>query len=77
MPELSETETEIAIQCLSNPSLKKYLHQLANVQAQGIINGSPKEGQSAEEYLRKLAAVQGRLEVLQTLLAIQSANPST
>lgn len=72
---LTETEEEVAQAALSSPAVKKYLQKLASEQAQAIITSSPRPGAEAEEYLRKLASAQGRLESLQTLLSIQPADP--
>lgn len=72
---LTETDEDIAQAALSSSSVKKYLQRLASDQAVAIITSAPRSGEVAEEYLRKLAAAQGRLEILQTLLTIQPADP--
>lgn len=68
---LVQTEIDVINDKLSDPAVKKYLHMLAYNNAQSMVLGQPAEGESAESYLRRAASVQGRLEVLETLLSIK------
>lgn len=69
---ISSTDESVINTALSNPSVKKYLTMLAQQSANDILTGEPAIGETAESYLRRQAAVKGRLEVLETLLSIQA-----
>lgn len=72
-PELPFTVTEMneIATAFSNPSVRKYLAHLGIAGLKAIAGGEPKEGESAESYLRRQAVVQGQLAVYQTLLTIE------
>jgi len=70
---LTQTEMDIVAEKLSDPSVKNYLHQLAYKVGVHLATGSPMEGQSDNDFLRRRATLQGHLEVIDTLLSIQVA----
>jgi len=74
--QLSETEQDIVAKCLTTPAVKKYFHSLAHQNGQDIVFGEPGQNETAESYLRRQAAVRGRLEVLNTLLSIGDSEES-
>lgn len=61
---------EIA-EALNKPAVKKYLRHQQGISIKAIANGLPKEGESAESYLRRQATVVGGLGVLEALLQIE------
>lgn len=69
---LSDTEQTIVANALGTPAVKKYFRSLANQNGKDIVFGEPQINETAESYLRRQAAVKGRLEVLNTLLQIQA-----
>lgn len=72
---MNETELEVVASQLAAPIVQKYFRMLAYQNAAAIVQGSPKEGETAESYLLRESAVKGRLEVLNDLLSIQAAQP--
>lgn len=74
---LSQTEMDVIADKLSDPAVKKYFHVLAYEAGRDIATGEPKEGESAENYLRRESRVKGRLDALNTLLSISSASQKT
>lgn len=61
---------------LDSPVVKKYLKYQQSQQVKTIGNGLPKEGESAESYLRRQAVVVGGLGVLEALLKIEKPTPA-
>lgn len=72
-PKYTRTELDIIAECMNNPSVKKYLTDQMNLAFSAIAEGEPQIGQSAEEYLRKQAGVQGMIRVFRQLLSIEKA----
>lgn len=71
---LSDSELNIIGTQLDHPVVKKYFHKLAYDLARDlIVNGEPAEGETAESFLRRQAAVRGRLEAFNTLLLVEKA----
>lgn len=66
---------EIA-EAFTRPAVKKYLKQELANSIKALAEGRPKEGESAESYLRREAEVQGGLVVLETLLQIEKPSVS-
>lgn len=71
--EISETEQDIIAEKLSDPAVKKYFHSLGYQVAANLATGTPGSDESAEGFLRKRAVLQGHLEILETLLSINTA----
>lgn len=70
--QFSNTELhEIAV-AMNNPAVKKYLAHQQREYVKAIANGLPREGETAESYLRRQATVVGSLEVLEALLGIEA-----
>lgn len=65
--ELSETEQDIVVNWLSDPTIQKYLKSLAVAIGESIVMAAPGSGQSVEEFLRKKAQAQGQLLMLDIL----------
>ena len=65
------TELNIIAASLADAAVKKYFIKLASDAFRDINLSEPKEGESAESYLRRRAAVVGGLAVLENLLAIE------
>ncbi len=75
---LSETEINIVHQRFSDETVKKYLISLAwGITHDILTNNSPREGESAESFLRVQQNAYGRLEVINTLLSIHSIVPQS
>jgi len=56
---------------LNDPLLRKYLTYIASVEASDILeNGEPKEGETADSFLRRQAEVRGKVAVIEALLSI-------
>lgn len=72
--EISQTEQDIIAEKLSDPAVKKYFHSLGYQVAANLATGNPGPDESAEVFLRKRAVLQGHLELLETLLSINTAN---
>lgn len=65
--ELSETEQDIVVNWLSDPTIQKYIKSLAVAIGESIVMATPGQGQSVEEFLRKKAQAQGQLLMLDIL----------
>lgn len=72
--DISEDEQRIIHQVFTMPVVKKYLHKMAYDQAKFAATASPTPGENPEDFLRKLATVHGRIEVLETLHSINPAD---
>lgn len=69
--ELSETEKHILAEKLSDPTVKKYLHLLAyNMGSAIALMKMPDNADEEQRFLRSMAAAQGNLQVIDTLLSI-------
>lgn len=78
-PETKFTTTELTIlaENFTHPVVKKYLLSEARSSLEAIATGLPKEGESAEEYLRRQAQVVGGMRVYEALLAIETPKKSS
>ena len=70
--EPSQTEMQVVADALHTPSVRSYLIYQARSALLEIAAGEPALNEAPESYLRRLAAVRGRLEVLESLLEIAS-----
>lgn len=69
--EFSVTELVQLKEKFSDPLVKKYLTYLAAVESSDLVeNGEPKDGETAESFLRRQATVRGKVEAMVTLLAL-------
>lgn len=70
---LSATEMDIIAQCVSNPSVQKYLQYQIYQAAASVAMGEPAVGESPESYLRRAAEIRGMIKFASALLAIETA----
>lgn len=68
----SKTEEDIVIQCLTNPSVKKYFHRMALEETKELLAVSGLSNTS-ERISQAHATVQGKLQVISTLLSIEES----
>lgn len=68
--EFTTAELHELSEFLNKPSVHKYLLHLQAEGVRAIGNGMPKEGESAEHYIRRQAMFVGSLATLETLLSI-------
>jgi len=79
-PKISFSTTEMVQikEKLSDPLIKKYLTYLAIAESDDlIVNGEPKDNETADSFLRRQAEVRGKVDVLETLLLISEPEEST
>lgn len=65
------TELNILAAQLSHPTVQKYFRDQARQAIMSIAKGTPDEGESDAEYLRRAAVVRGVLQTFEALLAIE------
>lgn len=71
IPVLSKTEEDIVIECLSNPSVKKYLSIMAMSDTKELLALSAISTPDSE-LIKAHATVNGKLAVISTLFSITS-----
>lgn len=69
----TSTEANIIGECFDNPTVRKYLNNELIQSFAAIAESEPAPGESAEEYLRRAAKVQGCIQVFKALLSIKKA----
>lgn len=69
VPNISDTETSIIAAALANPCVQKYLHQLANDIANGIVKTAI-DMSDPNKHLLDIQKEQGKLAVLETLINV-------
>lgn len=69
-PSLTQTELDVAAQCLNNDSVKKYLKMLGWMELHSLATISA-SNMTAVDVANAHIAVTGRLEVLTTLLSVE------
>lgn len=74
--EFNTTELNEIAEALSKPIVKAYLKNQAILAFQGIARGLPRDGESAEEYIRRQATVVGSIAVIEEMLLIEPATSS-
>lgn len=67
------TENNLIGEAFDHPTIKKYLNDQLTQSFAAIAEGQPAPGESAEEYLRKVALVQGNIQAFKLLLSIKKA----
>ena len=70
----SKTEEDIVIQSFSNPTIKKYLRKLALEDTKELLQLSAIATDNAA-LVKAHAVVQGKLQVIATLLSIEESQP--
>jgi len=70
----SKTEEDIVIQSFSNPAIKKYLRKLALEDTKELLQLSAIATDNAA-LVKAHAVVQGKLQVIATLLSIEESQP--
>ncbi len=78
LPEVKFNSGEMAVlvERLKDPIIQKYLSMLVRIEAADfLVNIEPKDGETAEGFLRRQALVRGRIEVLETLISIAMQEP--
>ena len=69
IPELSDTELQLAAKALSDPAVKKYLRMLSAKLVVQVYTAYS-DGTNDPKFLRDIAGVQGQISALSTLLQI-------
>lgn len=61
---------------MKDPIIVKYLTMIVSIEAVDLLtNAEPREGETAEAFLRRQAAVRGRIEAIEALLSIANKEP--
>ena len=71
----SRTEEAIVIEAFSNPAIKKYLRSLALNDTKELLQLSA-IATTNESIIKAHAVVQGKLQVIATLLSIEASQPA-
>lgn len=71
-PSMTTTEMIELSVTINKPIMRKYLLMIAGKAIKDIAQAARREGESAESFLERLAAVSGGLATVEMLLAIEA-----